>query len=135
MRRSRASWPRIIVARETEQIGVVDRRRGRDGRPAWAILDQADEAVATVREASFGTAVARRSLSIGVSTVAALLTLGNAQPSSRPRTEFLVSGPSRPLGEIRGGAVLDLTGDPARELDRRLAVAAFVAIVLAEEGY
>jgi hypothetical protein len=52
-----------------------------------------------------------------------------------PRTEFVVSGPSRRLGEIRNGSVLDLTADPGRELDRRLGLATFVAIVLAEKGY
>ena len=51
-----------------------------------------------------------------------------------PRTDFVISGHGRQLGEISYGSLLDLTGDPGRELDRRLAVAAFVSILLAETG-
>jgi hypothetical protein len=136
VRRDRAAWPRALVVRETEQIGVVERRRGVDGRPRWALLDATGDAVATVRESSFRTTLARRSLAIATWAGTTVVTLGHGPPPPRrPRTEFVVSGPSRALGVIQNGSVLDLSSDPGRELDRRLGVGAFVAIVLGEEGY
>jgi hypothetical protein len=136
VRRDRYSrWPRDVFAHGTGYIGTIRRRSGWGGRPSWVVVDGEGEAAAIIREASLGAAALRNAVGVAVWAVKVVVTFGNTSGRiSEPRTDFLVSGAARQLGEIRGGHLLDLTADPGRELDRRLAVAAFVSILAAETG-
>ena len=135
VRRDRYSrWPREVLMHETEPLGTIRRSRGWGGRPSWDLVEAEGAVVATVRESSLGRAAGRRGFKLARNAATAVLTLGNSRYETSPRTDLVISGHTRQLGEIRDGSLLDLTGDPARELDRRLAVAAFVSILLAETG-
>jgi hypothetical protein len=121
---------------ETEPLGSIRRGRGWDARPCWDLVDADGNVVATVRERSRKAGAARWAVGVVVWAFQTLVMFwNNSDRVSRRRADFVISRRGRDLGEIREGGVLDLTPDPDRTLDRRLAVAAFVSILVAEEGF
>jgi hypothetical protein len=107
VRRDRSPWPRRVVKHQTEQIATIRRSRGLTGRQSWSITDAAGETVATLTPPAYG--------------------LGG--------TGLVVNVGNRQVGVIGDGPMIDLSADPGRELDRRLALAAFVSIVLTAKGF
>jgi hypothetical protein len=132
VRRGRAAWPRTVFRHETEQIGAIRRPRGL-GRATWTLHDAGGIAVASVQESRVAKTVGRYGRELAGTALTGVATLGLAPSYERvARADFALSAGDRELGRIHGGFLLDLTADPGRDLDRRLAVAAFAAILLAE---
>ncbi len=113
----------IVDAVTGEKVGAI-RRRGMKSifKDEWVILDVEDVAIGTIKEDSAGLAFLRRFLT-------------NLIPQ-----RFEISLDGEPIGTIRQffnpfvySAIVDLSADRERKIDRRLAVGA-VVLLLAIEG-
>jgi hypothetical protein len=107
-----------------ERIGVLEKVFGKSLlRSTWRILDAGEQELAVAQERSMLVAIARR--------VADLVPYGEVVPilfhfridhGGQQLGDF-----TRPIG-VRDRYTLDLSGDPERTIDRRLAVALGVAL-------
>lgn len=115
-----------VVATGGEPIGVLQKVFGKSLlRSTWRVLDPSDKEVAIARERSLPVAILRRGIEV-VPYVGPLIPV--------PYNFEIVSGDkplgslTRAFGKIRDQYALDLSGDPERTVDRRLAIALAIAL-------
>jgi hypothetical protein len=128
VRRGFSRWPREVFRHQVEQIGTI--RKSPVAwlvRPPWTLVDGDGHPVAVLRERTVATTVSRRL----AQAAGNLVTRGGT--TIAPSNLTVWTGRAA-VGEIADGG-LDLGTDQSRLVDRRLVVAALVAITLDPRGY
>ena len=113
-----------VAAPDGERIGTLEKVFGRSLiRSTWRVLDGSEAQIAVVQERSLPIAALRRLIDF--------VPYGEMIPIL---FHFTIDAGGEHLGDftrawgIRDRYTLDLSGDPARRLDRRLAVALAIAL-------
>jgi uncharacterized protein YxjI len=113
-----------VTAPAGGRIGVLEKVFGRSLlRSTWRVLDAEEAEVARAEEKSMAVALLRRAIDF--------VPFGELVPL---RFHFTIAVGGAPAGELRrewslrDRYTLDLSGDPERRLDRRLAIALAIAL-------